>query len=460
MIISPTSATTLTTLNIIQLQIELLITLQIINSPFHRNFHPSHHRRCQEDQQGSARGNSTKPIASMSTPTPTETPSQDSSADGGLHLGSSFGAVEYHGITSYQWATLLLLIIIVVWLNLRYRRKSRIASDAKRGILPPRAPPTSAPPTSGLGTRIFAGRSNASSENKNVNGTCSCARSTSTGGGQSGKSTPLTKPGPDIGQGPWIAHAMIKNQTTRRKKAKVNCWDNKVCGRPIPDSSDEEELKHQLVTIFQPSTSGIPLQPRNHRDARGDRRLDTPRPSPPTHRRDQSGGSGTGESRGGRSWTPLRPIATSKQSIWPGTTTMEDRHQTMRRSRETHWPSEHDLRRERDRIRSEMEHRTYESSFRPIRRGSTTRDESYSHGNNQTSSMSPIASRTPTSTLCNQPRTSTPRPRAKSEERSKLINSIMTDKALRSTTTTPASISGETPSPRTRTMDSPADSQR
>ena len=63
--------------------------------------------------------------------------SQDSSADGGMHLGSSFGAVEYHGISSYQWATLLLLIIIVVRLNLRYRRKSRIASDAKRGILPP-----------------------------------------------------------------------------------------------------------------------------------------------------------------------------------------------------------------------------------------------------------------------------------------------------------------------------------
>ena len=86
----------------------------------------------------------------------TETPSQDSSADGGLHLGSSFGAVEYHGITSYQWATLLLLIIIVVWLNLRYRRKSRIASDAKRGILPPRAPKATSP--SAPGTRIFAGQ--------------------------------------------------------------------------------------------------------------------------------------------------------------------------------------------------------------------------------------------------------------------------------------------------------------
>ena len=135
-----------TTLNILLLQIELLITLNIVNSPFHRNFHPSHHRRCQGDQQESRRGSSTKPTDSTYIPTPTamsdqdSSASQDSSADGGLHLGSSFGAVEYHGITSYQWATLLLLIIIVVWLNLRYRRKSRIASDAKRGILPPRAP--------------------------------------------------------------------------------------------------------------------------------------------------------------------------------------------------------------------------------------------------------------------------------------------------------------------------------
>ena len=66
--------------------------------------------------------------------------SQDSSTDGGMHLGRSIGAIEYHGISSYQWAALLLLVIIVVWLNLRYRRKSRIASDAKRGILPPLAP--------------------------------------------------------------------------------------------------------------------------------------------------------------------------------------------------------------------------------------------------------------------------------------------------------------------------------
>ena len=201
-------------LNLIQLQIELLITIQIINSPFHRNFHPSHHKRCQDAQLGSTRGNSTLPTASMSTPTPTETPSQDSSADGGLHLGSSFGAVEYHGITSYQWATLLLLIIIVVWLNLRYRRKSRIASDAKRGILPPRAPKAS--PPSAPGTKIFAGRSNASSGTRNMKETCSCVGLTSTGGEQSARSTPPTRQGPDIGQGPWIAHAMIKNQTTRR----------------------------------------------------------------------------------------------------------------------------------------------------------------------------------------------------------------------------------------------------
>ena len=252
-----TSLTSAINLNILQLQIELLISFQIINSPFHRNFHRSHHRRCQDAQPDSTRGNSTTQTASMSTQTPTETPSQDSSADGGLHLGSSFGAVEYHGITSYQWATLLLLIIIVVWLNLRYRRKSRIASDAKRGILPPRAPKATSP--SAPGTRIFAGRNSASSGNKNTKETCSCAASTSNGGEPSVRYIPPTKQGQDIGQGPWIAHAMIKNQTTRRKKAKGNCWDNKICGKPL-DSSDEEELKHQLVTIFQPSTSGIPLE--------------------------------------------------------------------------------------------------------------------------------------------------------------------------------------------------------
>ena len=66
-----TSLTSATTLNIIQLQIELLIMINVINSPFHRNFHPSHHRRCQEDPRDLARGNSTKLTASTSTPTPT-----------------------------------------------------------------------------------------------------------------------------------------------------------------------------------------------------------------------------------------------------------------------------------------------------------------------------------------------------------------------------------------------------
>ena len=101
-----------------------------------------------------------------------------------------------------------------------------------------------------------------------MNGQCSCGNSTSTGGEPSVRFTQPTRPGPDIGPGPWIAHAMIKNQTTKRRKAKGNCWDNKICGKPITDSSDEEELRHQLVTIFQPSTSGIPLQPRGTTDGR------------------------------------------------------------------------------------------------------------------------------------------------------------------------------------------------
>ena len=183
---------------------------------------------------------------------------------------------------------------------------------------------------------------------------------------------------------------MIKHQTTRRKKAKGNCWDNKICGKPM-DSSDEEELKHQLVTIFQPSTSGIPLQPRRPRDDGGELRPTIQQLQPPTRHPDQSGGSGTGENRGGRSWTPLRPIATSKQSTWQETT-REPKLQSTQRSREAHWHSEIDQRRERDRIRSEMEHRTRESSFRPVRRGSTPQDASYldAGDRHQSSRMSPI----------------------------------------------------------------------
>ena len=211
---------------------------------------PQPPQKMPRDQQESRRGSSIKPTDSTYIPTPTvmsdqdSSASQDSSADGGLHLGSSFGAVEYHGITSYQWATLLLLIIIVVWLNLRYRRKSRIASDAKRGILPPRAPQRASTPTanSGPGKKIFAGRNKGLSATKSTSEQCSCARSTSTGGGRSDRFIEPTRPGPDIGQGPWIAHAMIRNQTTKKKKAKGNCWDNRICGKPITDSSDEEEL--------------------------------------------------------------------------------------------------------------------------------------------------------------------------------------------------------------------------
>ena len=124
--------------------------------------------------------------------------------------------------------------------------------------------------------------------------------------------------------------------------------------------------------------------------------------------------------------------------------------------------SEVELRRDRERIRSEMEHRTKETSFRPIRRGSTPHAANYSPiASRSSSTMSPIQNRTTTTTTQHsQPRTSTPLPRARSEERSQIIRSIMTDKTARSTTTTPASTSGETPSPRTRTTDSPADCPR
>ena len=79
---------------------------------------PSTPTRCQDVHQDLTRSsNSTAPTGSTSTQTQGEMSSQDSSADRGMHLGSSFGATEYHGITTYQWATLLLLVIIIVWLN-------------------------------------------------------------------------------------------------------------------------------------------------------------------------------------------------------------------------------------------------------------------------------------------------------------------------------------------------------
>ena len=120
--------------NLIQLQFELLLTLNLISSPFHNNFNKD--RQCQEDPRGPTRANST--TSGRHTPSLVIQihMSEEAKADGGLHMGSSFGSTTYQGITTYQWASLCFLVAIIVWLNLRYRKKSAIASDAKKGILP------------------------------------------------------------------------------------------------------------------------------------------------------------------------------------------------------------------------------------------------------------------------------------------------------------------------------------
>ena len=176
---------------------------------------------------------------------------------------------------------------------------------------------------------------------------------------------------------------MIKNTTTKRTKAKGNCWDNRLCGKPINSSSDEEELKHQLVTIFQPSTSGVPLRRRSppkleeigqsrfqatggsrHSHARFH---NTPPQSPRSRHQDQYGADTTGQPRGGRELTTRRPIATSTSQE----TTGKHRSTQIR----PHQRSHSDHRREEKEICKEMEKRTREMSFTPIRRRSTTSEE-------------------------------------------------------------------------------------
>ena len=146
--------------------------------------------------------------------------------------------------------------------------------------------------------------------------------------------------GPDIGPGPWIAHAMIRNTTSKRIKAKGNCWDNRLCGKPIESSSDEEELKYQIVTIFQLSTSGVPLRRRSlpkleeiilsrHQATGGsrpyrNRSRTTPPPSPHSRHQDLYNADTIGQQKHGRESTPRRPIATLKSSTSPDTT---GRHQ-------------------------------------------------------------------------------------------------------------------------------------
>ena len=139
--------------------------------------------------------------------------------------------------------------------------------------------------------------------------------------------------GPDIGPGPWIAHAIIRNTTSKRIKAKENCWDNRLCGKPIESSSNEEELKHQLVTIFQLSTSGVPLRRRSppklkeiilsrHQATGGsrpyhNRSRTTPPPSPCSRHQDLYDAGTIGQQRHGRESTSRRPIATLKSSTSP-----------------------------------------------------------------------------------------------------------------------------------------------
>ena len=126
---------------------------------------------------------------------------------------------------------------------------------------------------------------------------------------------------------------MIRNTTSKRIKAKGNCWDNRLCGKLIESSSDEEELKHQLVTIFQPSTSGVPLRrrstpkleeiiPSRHQATGGsrpyhNRSRTTPPPSPRSRHQDLYDADTIGQQRHGRESTPRRPIATLMSSTSP-----------------------------------------------------------------------------------------------------------------------------------------------
>ena len=70
------------------------------------------------------------------------------------------------------------------------------------------------------GTRTSGTRNGTLTGTNTMNNACSCIRSTSTEARPSVRCTAPTSEGPDIGHGPWIAHAMIRNQTSKRKKAK------------------------------------------------------------------------------------------------------------------------------------------------------------------------------------------------------------------------------------------------
>ena len=236
-------------LHINQIQITLLSILQISSNLFPRKTR----KQCQEDHLVSSRKQPNAP-----TPFPTTTMEDGGKADGGLHLGSSFGAETHYGITGFQWATMLLVFIAIIWLLLRYKRKSSIASDAKRGILPPihkrKAPEdTTAQP-----------------------GTAGCLQCKNTA------TSPPTRE--------WLAHAIVRTEEhSTVTKTNRSCW-SRCCWGPLETDTVTEyhppSARHQMVTILGPGTpaNSTLVWPRGETTFQNDRFTELPDEGAPTTR--------------------------------------------------------------------------------------------------------------------------------------------------------------------------------
>ena len=204
-------------LHINQIQITLLSILQISSNLFPKKTR----RQCQEDHLVSSRKQPNAP-----TPFPTTTMEDGGKADGGLHLGSSFGAETHYGITGFQWATMLMVFIAIIWLLLRYKRKSSIASDAKRGILPP----------------IHKRKAQDGTTAPQGNAECSQC-----------KNATANQPTKE-----WLAHAIVRTaEHSTVTKTNRSCW-SRCCWGPLETDTVTEyhppSARHQMVTILGPGT--------------------------------------------------------------------------------------------------------------------------------------------------------------------------------------------------------------
>ena len=219
-----TSLNRATTLNIILLQIELLITLKVINSPFHNNLD---HRRCQNDLQDPNKEQEQHCANRLYL---------HSNAKGNVQPGFFSGRRDAPG--QQLWDNgVPRNHHLPMGIPVASGHHNRVSKPSVSKKMPhcirckERHPPT--PCTTAFlrcGTRISNSRKGSSSEISSMNAACSCSRSTSTGAGHCVRYTQPTagtgsSMGPDIGPGTWIAHTMIRNTTSRRAKARGNCWD-------------------------------------------------------------------------------------------------------------------------------------------------------------------------------------------------------------------------------------------